>query len=120
MRRLIITAALVVASLGAPAGTVQVSNFTATGTGAGVDFMGQSASFSVKLMDTGRECSGGTLEALVQTAKGHTTVACWRILGDSVYLTRMHNAYVGDTAVPLSSFTNMEGLRQSILGRANR
>lgn len=101
--KLVITAALAVASLGAAAGAVDVSSVTAKATGNSTDYLGRPVTFEVQLTDGTRTCTSGTLEALV-TNKGSPAIACWRIIGDNVYLTSMRRLDMSDALVPLSAF----------------
>ena len=103
MKKLITSAPLAVASLGAIAGTVDVSSVTAKAVVRGADLAGKPVSFNVQLTDGTRTCTSGTLEAVV-TNKGGTAIACWRIIGDNVYLTGLVSIFMRDTMVPLSAF----------------
>ena len=103
MKKPIITTALVVASLGAIAGAVDVSSVTAKADGKGTDLGGRPVSFNVQLTDGAHTCGSGTLEAVVTNSRG-TGLGCWRIIGDNVYLTNVLSLGMRDAMVPLSAF----------------
>lgn len=102
MKRALISAALAVA-ITAAAGKVDVSSVTAKAVVKGADLAGRPTSFNVQLTDGTRTCTSGTLEAVVTNKEG-TAIACWRIIGDNVYLTGLIGIFMRDTMVPLSAF----------------
>jgi len=75
----------------------------------GMDNIGYMAvSYNVQLTDTRNECEGIGLDVVVTSPRG-TTVGCWRVVGNMVYLSRMHNAYLGDATVPTDNFRRVGG-----------
>ena len=103
MKKLIVSAALAVASICAAAGKVDVSSVTGKAVVKATDITGKAATFNVQLTDGTRTCTSGTLEAVVTNKEG-TAIACWRIIGDNVYLTGLIGIFMRDTMVPLSAF----------------
>lgn len=102
----ILLATLVAAStLSSHAGTVEISNFVATASGTGKRLGGSgSLPFDIQLTDANVSCSRrGHLDALVVTQKG-TAMACWRIVGNMVYVTSAINAFLDDFVIPVADF----------------